>query len=94
MGRENGENMDPKSVKYLSGFITVTDGLKEKIEKHARRYNINPEICAWYSDWEDFCSDWCDNLGYTRTEARKILHGGIGEFMKFPKNLGIVRFVL
>lgn len=24
--------MDPKSVKYLSGYITVTDKLKEKIE--------------------------------------------------------------
>ena len=46
--------MDPKSVKYLSGHIIVTDELKEKIETHARRYNINPEICAWYSDWEDF----------------------------------------
>lgn len=86
--------MDPKSVKYLSEYITVTDDLKEKIEKHARRYNINSEICAWYSDWGDFYSDWCNNLGYTKTEARKILHGGIGEFMKLPKNLGIVRFTL
>lgn len=86
--------MDQKSIKYLSGYITVTDDLKKKIKKHAARYNIVPAICAWYSDWEDFCSDWCDNLGYTKTEARKILHGGIGEFMKLPKDLGIVRFVL
>lgn len=86
--------MDQKSINYLSGYITVTDDIKKKIEKHAARYNIAPVICAWYSDWEDFCSDWCDGLGYTRTEARKILHGGRGEFMKLPKNLGIVRFAL
>ena len=86
--------MDQKNIKYLSGYITVTDDLKKKIEKHAARYNIVSAICAWYSDWEDFCSDWRDNLGYTKTEARKILHGGIGEFMKLPKDLGIVRFVL
>lgn len=86
--------MDQKSIKYLSGYITVTDDLKKKIEKHAARYNIVPAICAWYSDWEDFCSDWCDGFGYTRTEARKILYGGRGEFMKLPKDLGIVRFVL
>lgn len=86
--------MDPKSVNYLSGYITVTDDIKKKIEKHAVRYNIAPVICAWYSDWEDFCSDWCDGLGYTRIEARKILHGGRGEFMKLPKNFGIVRFAL
>ena len=86
--------MDQKSINYLSGYITVTDDIKKKIEKHAARYNIALAICAWYSDWEDFCSDWCDGLGYTRTEARKILYGGRGEFMKLPKNLGIVRFAL
>lgn len=86
--------MDQKSINYLSGYITVTDDIKKKIEKHAKRYDINPEICAWYSGWEDFCSDWCDGLKYTRTEARKILHGGRGEFMKLSKNLGIVRFAL
>ena len=86
--------MNQKSIKYLSGYITVTDDLKKKIEKHAARYNIVPAICAWYSNWEDFFSYRSDNLGYTKTEARKILHGGIGEFMKLPKNLGIVRFAL
>ena len=56
--------------------------------------NIKAEICAWYSDWEDFCSDWCDDCGYTMTEARKLYHGGIGEFMKLPDGNGIVRFVI
>jgi len=29
-----------------------------------------------------------------KKEARRIFHGGIGEFMKLPDNLGIIRFVL
>ena len=36
----------------------------------------------------------CDDCGYTRTEARKLYHGGIGEFMKLPDGNGIVRFVI
>lgn len=72
----------------------MTDALKQKIEAHAARYHIKAEICAWYSDWEDFCSDWCDICGYSRTEARKIYHGGIGEFMKLPEGNGIVRFTI
>ena len=86
--------MDKYSIDYLNGYIKLTDIIKRKIEKHARRYGIKAEICAWYSDWEDFCSDWCDDCGYTRTEARKLYHGGIGEFMKLPDGNGIVRFVI
>ena len=86
--------MDENSIKYLSGYINVTDEVKEKIEKHAKRYGIKSEICAWYADWNDFCSDWCDNLGYTKTEARDLLHGGIGEFMTLPDGNGIIRFSL
>ena len=41
-----------------------------------------------------FCSDWCNEYGYTRTEARKIYHGGIGEFMKLPEGNGIIRFAI
>ena len=83
-----------KSKKYLDQYITVTDIILAKIRRHAKRYQISEAICAWYADWEDFCSDWCKNLGYTRTEARKILHGGNGEFMKLPEEKGIVRFAL
>lgn len=83
-----------ESVEYLDKYIKVTDAVKAKIIKHVRRYNINPEICAWYADWNDFCSDWCDGCGYTRTEARVIRHGGHGEFMDLPHKKGIVRFVI
>lgn len=86
--------MDKKSEEYLRQYIKLTDTIKQKIEAHAARYHIKAEICAWYSDWEDFCSDWCDIRGYSRTEARKLYHGGIGEFMKLPEGNGIVRFVI
>lgn len=86
--------MDKESFDYLSRYIDVTDEIKEKINRHAKRYGIEPNICAWYADWEDFCTDWCDNLSYTRTQARKMLHGGIGEFIILPHDKGIVRFVL
>lgn len=87
--------MDKDSIKYLSNYISLTTDVKNKIEKHAKRYGIRAEICAWYQDWQDFCSDWCGkNIGYTKTEARKLLHGGYGEFMSLPNGLGIVRFVL
>lgn len=87
--------MNKESMEYLSNYINLTDEIKQKIEKHAKRYGIEPKICAWYQDWEDFCSDWCSKqLGYTRTQARKLLHGGRGEFMYLPDGLGIVRFVI
>ena len=87
--------MDKDSIDYLRQYINVTNEIKQKIEKHANRYGIKAKICAWYEDWEDFCSDWCsENIGYCRTEARKLLHGGIGEFMFLPNYLGIVRFVI
>ena len=86
--------MDKHSIDYLSTYIKLTGKIKQKIESHERRYNIKAEICARYSDSEDFCSDWCDGCGYTSTEARKLYHGGIGEFMKLPDGNGIVRFVI
>lgn len=86
--------MDKKSEEYLRQYIKLTDTIKQKIEAHAARYHIKAEICAWYSDWEDFCSDWCDICGYSRTEARRLYHGGIGEFMRLPEGNGIVRFAI
>lgn len=84
--------IDKDSINYLERYVKVTDDIKKRIERHAKRYEINAEICAWYKDWNDFCSEWCDELGFTKTEARKLLHGGIGEFIYLPDNLGIVRF--
>lgn len=86
--------MDQESEKYLASHMKITPALLVKIAKHCKRYGIKNEICAYYKDWEDFCSDWCsDNIGYTRTEARKLLHGGKGEFVIF-KTGEIIRFVI
>lgn len=81
-----------KTRKHLSQYVHVTEKIENAIIKHAKKYGIKPEICAWYANWEDFCSDWCDQCGYTRTQARKIFHGGIGEFQTLPNGKGIVRF--
>lgn len=90
---KGGITLDKESIEYLEDKVRLTDILKHKIEAHAKRYGIEPQICAWYRDWDDFCSDW-GAIGYTRTEARRLFHGGIGEFMKLPNNSGIVRFVI
>lgn len=86
--------VDSRNRSYLSDWIPVSPDLLSRIRKHAKRYDLSGEICAWYADWEDFCEDWCDGCGYSRTKARKLLHGGSreGEFMTLPGNLGIVRF--
>ena len=91
--------MREQDIKYLSNYIKVTEKLQKKIETHIRRYGLRPQddgtiICAYYSDWEDFCSDWCDDIGYTRTGAKKLLHGGRGEFMILPDEQGIIRFII
>lgn len=84
--------MNKGSRKYLSKYITITPEIEEKIKRHCKRYNIEEDICAWYKDKEDFYSDWSE-IGYSKTEANKILHGGIGEFMVLT-NGNILRFVI
>ena len=74
----------------------LTEDQKKRLVTHCNRYEIKPEICAWYDNWEDFCSDWCDEIGCTRTEARERLNGDMdnkGEFCKFS-NGEIVRLVM
>lgn len=83
--------MDEQSKKYLSQYILLSDKVTKAIMKHSKRYGIKAEICAWYSDMEDFFSDWCA-IGYTRTQARKLFHGGVGEFQTLPEGEGIIRY--
>lgn len=83
--------MDKESKEYLSKYIKLTPTLIEKIERHIKRYQLGGRVVAYYDDWEDFCGDW-NRVGYTRTEARKLFHGGIGEFMKLPDSKAIIRF--
>ena len=86
-------SLSENSKSYLSQYIQLTDEVTLAIGKHAMRYVLHGDICAYYTDMEDFFSDWC-SIGYTRTEARKLLHGGKGEFMKLPDNLGYIRFTI
>ena len=81
------------SINYLKQYMIVNNTIEQKINKHAKRYKIAPNVCAWYCNYEDFCEDWCDNCGYSRTEARKLLHGGRGEFLVL-ENGNILRFSL
>ena len=82
-----------KSKEYLSLYITLTEDLLLAIGKHAMRYVLKSDICAYYTDLEDFFSDWT-GIGYTKTEARALMHEGTGEFYKLPDNLGYVRFTI
>ena len=81
-----------ESKKYIEHHIgrSLTNEELNSIQRHCKRYNTS-RVCAWYKNWEDFCSDWCSDIGYTKTEARELLHGGEGEF-KIVKTIGILRF--
>lgn len=86
------------SKEYLKKYINVSEKDLFRIGKHILRYqlfddNRQPyEICAYYKDWKDFCSNWCDHKGFTKTEARKLLHLRNGEFMEL--SIGIIRFAM
>lgn len=73
----------------------LTPEQKENLIKHCNKYNVAPEICAWYDDMDDYYSDWCsDNIGYSKAEARdKIKTNDNGEFKKFS-NGEIVRLIV
>ncbi len=64
------------------------------------KYKFSPIKRLWESKCEcggilhsSTYADWCDDCGYTRTQARKIYHGGKGEFCTF-KNGEIVRLAI
>ena len=80
---------DKQYIEKMSS-TKLDEGIINKIEKHMNRYKVDG-ICAYYFDWEDFCSDWCEDIGYTRTQARKKLHGGEGEF-QIIDGFGIIRY--
>lgn len=66
---------------------------KSKLIKHCNKYEIAPNICAWYDNLEDFYSDWC-KIGYTKKQAKELLNNNIeNEFIKFS-NGEIIRLVV
>ena len=82
-----------KKIDYPEHYPKISENQVDKILKHCKKYNIKPQVCAYYENWKDFCSDWCDFIGLTKTEAKERLYGEEGEFLIF-KGWGIIRFSL
>ncbi len=88
--------VDAEDISYVerSRKRQLSDRDKLKIGVHMKHYGLKGVgICAWYEDWDDFCSEWC-GIGYTRKQAKELLHGGKGEFMVLPDSEEIIRFAL
>lgn len=84
--------MDQESINYLEQYITLTEGLQQKIEEYAALHGFTPEVCAYYEDRDDFVSDWTA-VGYTKKQALDLLRKNTTkEFMALPDKLGIIRF--
>lgn len=71
----------------------LTEKQKKTLLIHCNKHGINPEICAWYDNMEDFYSDWVNEVGYLKADAKNLLvvNDG-GEFKKF-RNGSIIRLV-
>ena len=92
--------LSENSKKYLSQYIELSDKTVLAIGKHAMRYALHTDICAYYKDMEDFFSDWC-SIGYSRTEARKLIvhtfngelkcSGKISQYEEELENVGFFR---
>ncbi len=70
----------------------LTEKQKVLLLRHSNKYNIAPVICAWYDDMDDFYSDWVDQIGYTKTTARKMMKENRDEFKTFSDG-SIIRLV-
>lgn len=72
----------------------ITDKQAIALIKHCNKYQINPEICAWYDNMKDFYSDWCsDNIKYSKEEAKDLIKTNEGGEFKVFKNGEIIRLV-
>jgi hypothetical protein len=82
------------TIRDISDYrVRLTNEQRVQLMKHCNKFQIAPEICAWYEDLDDFFSDWCDYMKMTKTEARKKLSPINKEFCKF-KTGEIVRLVI
>jgi len=70
----------------------LTKEQSDKVIEHCNEYDIKPNICAWYDNLEDFYSDWCGELNYSKEEADSLLADNPNEFLTFSDG-SIVRFV-
>ena len=70
----------------------LTESNKKLLIRHCNKHNITPVICAWYDNMQDFYSDWVDDLGYSKSQARELLSNNRDEFKIFS-NKEIVRLI-
>lgn len=87
--------MGERLVDYPNWYPKLNDIQVRTILKHCDKHGIESNICAYYEDWDDFCSDWVDHVGYTTQEAKSKLQDGkrTGEFLEFD-GWGILRFAM
>lgn len=88
-----------KNYKYTKEDINdymdkITASQAEELIEHCNRFDVYPEICAWYDDMDDFYIDcvYDNNICIDEADADERYEYGceIGEFKKF-KNGEIVR---
>ena len=74
----------------------LTENQAQLLIEHCNKYQIKPEICAWYDNMKDFYSDWCNinDLNFTKEDARSrfVESKETGEFKVFASG-EIVRLV-
>lgn len=77
------------------GSEKLTDEQKNEVIDHCNKFEISPNICAWYEDMKDFYVDWVyDHEIYeTERQAKERYLEGLetGEFCQLTRG-SIVRF--
>lgn len=81
------------SIKYLAAIVGMNTHIIEEMEQHTTSHDIEPYVTAYYKDYEDFRHEWCNQLGYSESEASKILNADSGEF-QIIDDFGIIRYAL
>lgn len=72
----------------------LTDEQKTVLIKHCNKYQIEPNICAWYDDDDDdFHDDWMENANYSLDEADDLFNDNPDEFLQFD-DMQIIRLAL
>lgn len=82
---------DIKDIKDYRDKITKEQA--EKLIEHCNRYEIYPNICAWYDDYEDLVWDWYEHCSMDKLEVDEMYKYNQGEFVEFD-NGEIVRLVV
>jgi len=60
----------------------LTPEQENLLVEHSNNYDIEPNICAWYEDMDDFFEAW-EEVGYDESDAENLLAETQGEFLEF-----------